>query len=105
MHAHVRPRIEKRLAEAIDLMREKEVFETDKEGNPTWKRLEIAEEHATVLFHFRRSESGTRFFPTIKTNNVRIAFMFRDAWTIGIFTAQMQVHGKIGRAVRRAKGC
>src|SRR3546814_9230971 len=79
MHAHVRPRIEKRLAEAIDLMREKEVFETDKEGNPTWKRLEIAEEPATVLFHSRRSESGTRYFPTIKHNNVRIDFMFRDA--------------------------
>lgn len=95
MHADIRPRIEKRLAEAIQLMQDKDVFETDKEGNPTWKRLQIAEEPATVLFHFRRNENSTRYFPTIKHGNSRVDFMFRDALIICNFPARMLVNGML----------
>src|SRR5690606_31975856 len=95
MHADIRPRIEKRLAEAIQLMQDKDVFETDKEGNPTWKRLQIAEEPATVLFHFRRGDTGTRYFPTIKHANSRVDFMFRDALIICNFPAKMLVNGML----------
>ncbi|QEC51675.1 helicase-like protein [Anseongella ginsenosidimutans] len=97
MHADIRPRIEKKLAEAIDLMQEKDVFETDKEGNPTWKRLKIAEAPATVLFHFRRNEGGTRYFPTIKHGNSRVDFMFREALIICNFPAKMLVNGMLYR--------
>ncbi|HYH57156.1 MAG TPA: DEAD/DEAH box helicase [Anseongella sp.] len=97
MHADVRPRIERKLAEAIDLMHEKDVFETDKEGNPTWKRLIIAAEPASVLFHFRRNEGGTRYFPTIKHGNSRVDFMFRDALIICNYPAKMLVNGMLYR--------
>ena len=50
-----------------------------KEGDPVFKRLKINEDPATVLFHFRRSPEGTRYFPTIKLNGVRIEFMFKEA--------------------------
>lgn len=95
MHADIRPRIEKKLAEAIQLMQEKDVFETDKEGNPTWKRLRIMEDPARVLFHFRRNEGSTRYFPTIKHGDSRVDFMFRGALIICNFPARLLVGGML----------
>ncbi len=82
MHLVVRPYIEKRLLQALNLATDKAIFEMGKEGNPTWKRIKIATEPASVLFHFRRNEEGTRYFPTIKYLDKRIEFMFKDAQII-----------------------
>lgn len=82
MHSIIRPNIERRMAEALSLMDEKDVFEMGKEGNPAGKKLKIANGAASVLFHFRRGTEGTRYFPTIKLNGERIEFMFRDAQII-----------------------
>ncbi|POY37118.1 helicase SNF2 [Solitalea longa] len=78
----VQPFIEATLSEAIELMRDKAVFETGKEGNPTWQAVSIAEQPASVLFHFRRNEEATRYFPTIKYRDKRIEFMFKEAQVI-----------------------
>lgn len=82
LKAKVQPFIEATLSEAIELMREKAVFETGKEGNPTWQAVSIADQPASVLFHFRKNEESTRYFPTIKYKDKRIEFMFRDAQVI-----------------------
>jgi hypothetical protein len=37
-----------------------------KEGYPAGRKVHIAEEPASVLFHFRRNEEEIRYFPTIK---------------------------------------
>jgi len=75
----IRPKIEKRLVEAFALLRNREVYLMSREGWPVDKALSIAEEPASVLFHFRRSETETRYFPTIKFQGVRIEFIFKDA--------------------------
>ncbi|SMO54222.1 DEAD/DEAH box helicase [Solitalea koreensis] len=82
VHARVRPTIERLQSQAINLMRDKRVFEMGKEGNPAWMRLNIADTAASVLFHFRRNEESTRYFPTIKYKDRRIDFMFKDAQVI-----------------------
>jgi len=53
-----------------------------KEGWPVERKLTIAGEPASVLFHFRRGISETRYFPTIKFQGLRIEFMFKDAQII-----------------------
>ncbi|MFD1631187.1 DEAD/DEAH box helicase [Pseudopedobacter beijingensis] len=78
----LRPKLEKKIAEALPLLREKEVFLMSKEGWPVEKKVNITEEPATVLFHFRRNETETRYFPTIKYQGFRIEFMFKDAQLI-----------------------
>ena len=75
----VRPILEKKIVEALRQIKQKPFFEMGKDGDPVFKRLKINEDLATVLFHFRRSPEGTRYFPTIKLNGVRIEFMFKEA--------------------------
>ena len=77
-----RPRIEKRLVEIFKLLKTKELYMMSKEGWPVERRLQLAEEPASVLFHFRRDENETRYFPTIKYQEHRIEFMFKDAQII-----------------------
>lgn len=79
----VRPKIEKKLAEALELLKVKnELYVMDKDGWPVERKIELAAEPASILFHFRRNETETRYFPTIKYQNLRIEFMFKDAQII-----------------------
>lgn len=78
----VRPKIEKKLTEALSLIRNKEIYLMSKEGWPVDKQVFLAEEPATILFHFRRNETETRYFPTIKYQGLRIDFMFKEAQVI-----------------------
>ncbi|QPH37667.1 DEAD/DEAH box helicase [Pedobacter endophyticus] len=79
----VRPKIEKKLAEALELLKVKnELYVMDKDGWPVERKIELATEPASILFHFRRNETETRYFPTIKYQNLRIEFMFKEAQII-----------------------
>ncbi|WP_316819662.1 DEAD/DEAH box helicase [Pedobacter gandavensis] len=76
----VRPKIEKKLAEALEIIRkDAELYLMDSDGWPAERKIELAVEPATVLFHFRRNAMETRYFPTIKYQGMRIDFMFKEA--------------------------
>ncbi|SFG57162.1 DEAD/DEAH box helicase [Pedobacter insulae] len=76
----VRPKIEKKLAEVLETLKVADgLYLMDKDGWPAERKIELATEPATVLFHFRKSETETRYFPTIKYQGLRIDFMFKDA--------------------------
>ncbi|TWR30619.1 DEAD/DEAH box helicase [Mucilaginibacter pallidiroseus] len=77
----IRPKIEKKLTEALGLLGQgnKEIYLMSKEGYPAGRKLHIADEPASVLFHFRRNEEEIRYFPTIKFHGMRIEFMFKNA--------------------------
>ncbi|OCX52383.1 helicase SNF2 [Mucilaginibacter sp. PPCGB 2223] len=78
----IRPKMEKRMVEALGLMHHKQVYQMSKEGYPAGKQLQMATEPASVLFHFRRNEEEIRYFPTIKYQGMRIEFMFKNAEVI-----------------------
>ena len=78
----IRPKIEKRMAEALLLLNNKQVFVMSKEGYPAERKLQMAIEPASVLFHFRRDDTEIRYFPTIKYQGMRIEFMFKNAEVI-----------------------
>ncbi|MFB9841067.1 DEAD/DEAH box helicase [Mucilaginibacter ginsenosidivorans] len=75
----IRPKVEKRMAEALLLLNNKQVYLMSKEGYPAERKLQIAAEPASVLFHFRRDDTEIRYFPTIKYQGMRIEFMFKNA--------------------------
>jgi superfamily II DNA or RNA helicase len=82
-YENVRPKIEKKLAEALEILKVKnELYVMDKDGWPVERKIELAGEPASILFHFRRNETETRYFPTIKYQNLRIEFMFKEAQII-----------------------
>ncbi|MBP8067046.1 MAG: ATP-dependent helicase, partial [Pedobacter sp.] len=79
----VRPKIEKKLAEVLETLKIKDgLYLMDKDGWPAERKLDLAIEPATVLFHFRRGDTETRYFPTIKYQGLRIDFMFKDAQVV-----------------------
>ena len=75
----IRPKIEKRMSDALGLLGDKQIYLMSKEGYPAERKLQIATEPASVLFHFRRNEDEIRYFPTIKYQGMRIEFMFKNA--------------------------
>jgi superfamily II DNA or RNA helicase len=75
----IRPKMEKRIGEALDMLRDKQLYLMSKEGYPAERKLQIATEPASVLFHFRRDTEEIRYFPTIKYQGMRIEFMFKNA--------------------------
>src|ERR1700761_621412 len=79
LYETIRPKIEKRMAEALGMLHNKEIYLMSKEGYPAERKLQIAEEAASVLFHFRRDDTEIRYFPTIKYQGMRIEFMFKNA--------------------------
>lgn len=66
--------VERRRSSICQLLRGKRVFEMGKDGEPTWKELTVADEDASVLFHFYRNEENTHYFPTIKLREEKIEF-------------------------------
>lgn len=76
---NLRPKIEKKLAEALALLPGKELCVMSREGYPAERIIHFATEPATVLFHFRRNENETRYYPTLKYKGQRIEFMFKGA--------------------------
>mgnify|MGYP001243175586 CR=1 FL=1 len=79
---YIRPKIERRLLQALDLLRDKPLFLMGKDGYAAEQRIEIAPQPSSVLFHFRRNGEETRYFPTIKYDGQRIEFMFKEAQVI-----------------------
>ncbi|MGI4022672.1 MAG: DEAD/DEAH box helicase [Janthinobacterium lividum] len=86
---NLRPKIEKKLAEALVLLSGKELCVMSREGYPAERIIQFATEPATVLFHFRRNENETRYYPTIKYQGQRIEFMFKGAEVICIHPAYL----------------
>lgn len=81
-YEYVRPKIERRLLQALKLLNGKSLFLMSKDGYAADQPIQIAPTPASVLFHFRRNEVETRYFPTIKYDGQRIEFMYKDAQVI-----------------------
>lgn len=78
----IRPKIELVLNKALPLLQKKPFFLMSKEGWPVEQRLTFAKSPCSILFHFRRSETELRYFPTLKYEDKRLEFMFKDAQII-----------------------
>ncbi|WP_262248658.1 DEAD/DEAH box helicase [Parapedobacter soli] len=79
---YIRPKIEARLLQALELLSDKPLFLMSKDGYAADQRLTIAPQPASVLFHFRRNSEETRYFPTIKYDGQRIEFMYKNAQVV-----------------------
>ena len=82
-YENVRPKIEKRLSEVLEILKiDTSLYLMDNDGWPAERKIEFATAPATVLFHFRRGDLETRYFPTIKYQGLRIDFMFKEAQVV-----------------------
>ena len=71
--------VQERMGRLLVRLAGKRVFIMGRDGEPTWKEIQLAEKPASVLFHFRRNEEGTHYFPTIQYQNQRLDFQNKGA--------------------------
>lgn len=74
--------LEKRRSEILQLIHGKLLFEMGNDGEPTWKQIEVLNPTSTILFHFRRNEDNTHYFPTIKYNDEKVEFQGKKSFII-----------------------
>ncbi len=97
--------LEQRRAHILDGMQGKLLFEMGNDGEPAWRQIEVMPRRATVLFHFRRNEVSTHYFPTIKYGGQKLEFQRRGAYLIckepawlvvnnRLYTFEQEVDGK-----------
>ncbi|MEP2773278.1 MAG: DEAD/DEAH box helicase [Fulvivirga sp.] len=87
--------LERRRAKILERLKGKMVFEMGNDGEPAWRQIEVMQEKATILFHFRRNEDNTHYFPTIKHNGVKLDFQYKGAYIICRNPAWMVLAGKL----------
>lgn len=75
-------RLELTRAKILSQIKGKRLFETGNDGNPTWKEIEIMPEKASVLFHFRRNEENTHYFPTLKYRGEKLEWQYIGSYLI-----------------------
>jgi len=92
---YIRPKIDKKLSSILNLLSGKPLYLMSKEGWPVEESVNIAEEPASVLFHFRRNDEETRYFPTIKFKGMRIDFMYKNAQVITHEPAWLLLEGTL----------
>jgi SNF2 family DNA or RNA helicase len=74
--------LERRRAKILARTKGKMIFEMGKDGEPTWKQLTLSDEKAAVLFHFRRNEENTHYYPTIKLKEEKVHFFQNGSYLL-----------------------
>ena len=87
--------LELKRAKILALMNGKNLYEMGNDGEPAWRKIEVVDERATVLFHFRRNQDNTHYFPTIKCKNEKIDFQYQNAIIVCDSPAWILVNGKL----------
>ncbi|TPG64377.1 DEAD/DEAH box helicase [Hymenobacter nivis] len=71
--------VQTRMAAVLARLHGKQVFIMGRDGEPTWREIALAPVPASVLFHFRRNDDGTHYFPTIQYQNQKLDFQYKGA--------------------------
>jgi SNF2 family DNA or RNA helicase len=82
-------------AKILPLLIGKYVYEMGNDGEPTWRKLQVMPEKASILFHFRRNEENTHYFPTIKYDDHKVDFQYKGAYILSEEPAWLVVEGRI----------
>ncbi len=87
--------LERRRSRIMQMMPGKMIFEMGNDGEPAWKELHMDYEPATVLFHFRKNEENTHYFPTIKHKGEKLEFQYKGAYIISNDPAWMVLDNQV----------
>ncbi len=88
--------LESRRVQILSLLDEGHmIFEMGKDGDPAGKQIHYQAEKATVLFHFRRNEDNTHYFPTLKHQGEKLEWQYKGAYLVCQDEAWMVVDDKL----------
>lgn len=87
--------LEVRRSRILDLLHGKMIFEMGRDGEPAWRQIHLMEKKASVLFHFRRNEDNTHYFPTIKHEGEKLEWQYNGSFLICNQPAWLVVKDKL----------
>jgi SNF2 family DNA or RNA helicase len=87
--------IERKREEILKRLSGKMIFEMGRDGEPAWKQIHYQDEKATVLFHFRRNEDNTHYFPTIKFKGEKLEWQYNHSYLLCHEPAYLVVGDKL----------
>ena len=87
--------IQRRLSKIIPLLHDKEIYEMGNDGYPAQSPISFVPEKATVLFHFKRYEDRTHYYPTIKLRGEKIDFQYKQAAIVCQKPAWLLLNGEL----------
>ena len=96
--------VEKIKAEMLPLLLGKQLYIMGSDGNPTWQKIEVLPEKATVLFHFMRNPENTHYFPTIKYEGQKVDFQYKKAFIVCDEPAWMILENKLYHFAKEVDG-
>lgn len=96
--------LEHRRARILELLHGKMIFEMGRDGEPAWRQIHWMEEKATVLFHFRRNEDNTHYFPTIKHAGEKLEWQYNGSFLICHEPAWLIVEDRLFRFAKGVDG-
>ncbi len=95
VQAEIEQYLENIRARILPLLQGKRLFEMSNDGEPAGKEIVVLPGQASVLFHFRRNEESTLYFPTIKYDQQKIEFQQKNAYLICKEPAWMVLENKL----------
>lgn len=104
LQATIEHYLEARRARILELMEDKMIFEMGRDGEPAWRQIHWMKEKATVLFHFRRNEENTHYFPTIKHNGEKLEWQYNGSFLICNQPAWLVVNNNLYRFEKGVDG-
>lgn len=96
--------LEEKRAAILNKLSNKDMFIMGSDGTPTWKKVTIEPEIATVMFHFARNENNTHYFITIRHNGAKLDFQYKGAFLICDNPAWLLVNDRLFRIEENADG-
>ena len=82
LQKHINEYIDGKKSDIFPLLKNKEVFVMGNDGEPTWKRVNMPEDPASVLFHFYKNEENTHYLPTIKYRGEKVIFQYNNSQVV-----------------------
>ena len=87
--------LETKRSQILERIEGKMLFEMGNDGEPAWRQIEIMPERASVLFHFRRNETNTHYFPTIKYGGEKLEWQYKGGYLICREPAWLVLNNKL----------
>lgn len=87
--------MEKRRASILEKLKGKRLYEMGNDGEPTWRKLEVADHRASIRFYFQRTAENTTYYPVITYDDKPIDLPSPNAYMVCRNPAWMVVNGKL----------
>jgi SNF2 family DNA or RNA helicase len=87
--------LETKRSEVLEKLKGKMLFEMGNDGEPTWKKVDVLDKRTQILFHFRKTDESTIYYPTLSYDGKKIDLPHAAAYLICKTPAWMVYNGKL----------